>query len=116
AANVVAQLVGSKVAPGQPRARLEADHLEPRLRERQRGQPTGGAETDNDHVSVFESCCHRSVYSTAKTAKTAEKLSLQPLRPLRALRLFLSCFRERVVVVRRLVVRFQLARLELLLV
>ena len=52
AAKIVAQLIGSKIAWRKPGASLEADHLEPRLRERQRGDPADSAEPDDNDIRL----------------------------------------------------------------
>ena len=52
ASEVVAQLVGREVALGEPGARLETDHVEAGLRQRQSGDAAGGAEADDDDVGV----------------------------------------------------------------
>src|SRR5439155_23925926 len=54
AAIVVSQFVRRKITPRQPRARFEPDHLEPGLRERQRGDPSNCTKTDDDDVGVFQ--------------------------------------------------------------
>src|SRR5262249_447693 len=48
AAEIVAQLVGREVARREPAAGLEPDYLEPRARERQRGDAADRAEPDDD--------------------------------------------------------------------
>ena len=54
AAVVVEQLVRGVVAGAQPAARLQADHLQPRLREREDGNAASRAEADDGDVGLRE--------------------------------------------------------------
>ena len=55
---VVSQLVRREILRGEPRAGLEADHLESRLRERQRRHAARGAHADDDDVGRFQVSGH----------------------------------------------------------
>ena len=57
-AHVVANLIGREVAARQPRAGLEADHVDAGLRERQHRDAAGGAEADHDDVGGLELSGH----------------------------------------------------------
>ena len=46
------------IAAREPRARLESDHFDARLRERQHGDAPGHPEADHDDVGVLEFCSH----------------------------------------------------------
>jgi len=52
AAEIVAQLVGSEVARGEPGTRLQPDHLEPGARQRQRGDAAYRPEPDDDDIGL----------------------------------------------------------------
>ena len=80
-AEVVAQLVWREVVHPEPRTGLEADDVEPRLRERQRGDTTRGAETDDDHVSGLEVNGHRASSSRTSRSRTPTCAWAPPQRP-----------------------------------
>ena len=54
AAEIVAQLVGREIARRQPGAGLDADHVEARARERERGDAADRAEPDDDDVGFLK--------------------------------------------------------------
>ena len=54
AAEIVAQLVGREIARRQPGAGLDADHVEARARERQRGDAADRAQPDDDDVGLLK--------------------------------------------------------------
>src|SRR5262249_54397906 len=60
APDVVAELVRCKIAPGQPRAGLEPDDVQPGLGEGRGGDATDRPESDDDDVSFLQSGGHRS--------------------------------------------------------
>src|SRR5438876_9406631 len=51
---IVSQLVWSEVSGREPRARLETDHLEPRLREGERRHAADCAEADDDDIGLLQ--------------------------------------------------------------
>ena len=58
AAIVVPELVGSEVTLREPGAGFQSDDLEPRLRQRERGDASDRAEADNDDVGFSQSSRH----------------------------------------------------------
>ncbi len=57
-ADVVADFIRREVALGEPRARLEADHIEARQRQRQHRHAAGRAQADDDDVGVLQPSGH----------------------------------------------------------
>src|SRR5678816_3366081 len=55
---VISEFVGSEVAFGQPRARLEANDIQSRLGEGERCDAADGSETDDHDIGVLESGGH----------------------------------------------------------
>ena len=95
AAHVVADLVGREVAPREPRARFEPDHVDAGARQRQRGDAADGAHPDDDDVGFREPSRHGGL-----------RADWLPARRLV----------EALEVVGRLVIRFQLPLLHRLLI
>src|SRR5437867_13103530 len=54
----VSQFVRSHIASVDPAPRLECDHFDSRLRERQGGHTTRGPGADNDNIRLFQSSSH----------------------------------------------------------
>src|SRR5207247_1467649 len=58
AAHIVADFIRREVAPRHRATGLETDDLESGLRERQHGDATSGAKSDDDDVGILESSRH----------------------------------------------------------